>query len=668
MADPIPPWVVLVDTETVDIGAGQQRLLLGCYEVWQVSPKTGIPHGHHNSGQHNGHPYRRGHFTHEGQLYSLLRGLGQARCVAHNWQYDASVIRLGAKETRRQYGYAIDMERCSFPIDKGYVPFNVTITWGGESFTQFVCNTNFHKTSLAKLGPSFGIAKLTMPPLYKELLQNVTELTNAYDTMDSTVMGHFPNSPIVEVLRYCRRDVEVLREAWFSLFRFSHDMAGCTPGVTVASMSLRLFRRRWLPAVKQRRDKIIGTLDQPHVAEAEEAAYRGGRTDVFYEGKPAPGLTLKKYDVVSMYPSVMLQRMPVQWQGRTGEDTMLRHLDGGGGQLFLAKVTVNIPPDGMGWLGWEGEKVKGRGLVFGAGRWTTWVWQPMVKIALEQGWLEEVHCVHGYRSVSLFKQYVEDIYSLRAAAKAAGDSPRSLLLKYCLNTLYGKFGQGRFGSWERLDRDSEDYRWQTASRVSQGWDRWQDFPCGDFEQPVADYLAAEDGIYRYTPGEAGMGKNSVCSLAGYITSAARAKLWRTLALLRERSHGIYMVDTDSIITDGDLPPQVCGDALGQWQLEQTSPSEECIFNAPKDYTFANQAKCKGIREAMPGVREYEQAKFSRWQTQLMSRLDHVREQLERGAVVELIAKKVSGLNNKRLSRGRDTFNDPIVWIGNPTPP
>ena len=668
-SDDIPPWVVLVDTETVDVGDGKQQLLLGCFEVWSVSQRTGIPRLERQVSQHHGQPYRRGHFTHEGQLYRLLRGLGQARAIAHNWQFDASVIRLGSRETRRQYGYCLDMERCSFPIDKGYTPFNVTIQWGGDSFTQFLCNTNFHKTSLAKLGESFGVSKLTMPALEPSLLAERGLLDNpSLDAMDASVMGQFGATGILAVLRYCRRDVEVLREAWFSLFRFSDTMAGCTPGFTVASMAKRLYCRGWLPKLNRCANRIVGSLQFPYVASAEEEAYRGGRTDVFYQGKPAPGLSIRKYDVVSMYPSVMLERMPCEFLGPAGHLDLMRWLDGGGGKLFLARVSVDVPSDGLGWLGWEGAKAYGRGLVFGAGRWTTWAWQPMLKVAFEQGWVTEVHEVLAYRSISLFRQFIEDIYSLRAEAKAKGDGPRSLLLKITMNSLYGKFGQGNFGAWERLEAGSEDHQWQSRSRATRGWDRWQDFPEGDPSQPVADYLLAEDGIYRYVPAEPGMGQNSVCSIAGYVTAAARAKLWRALAMLREAGHGVYMVDTDSIITDGELPAHVCGNGLGQWQLEQTSPAEDCIFNAPKDYTFGGAAKCKGIRQPMPGIRDYEQVKFSRWQTQLMSRHDDVREQLEHGAIVSMISKHVLGRNNKRVSRGDNAFNDPIVWEGDiPSP-
>ena len=664
MADNIPPWVVLIDTETVNIGEGKQKLLLGCFEVWNVSTKTGIPRLERQFLQHKGSPYRRGHFIHEDQLYRLLRSLGQCRCVAHNWQFDASVIRLGAKETRRKHGYSLDMNQCSFPIDKGYTPFNVTITWGGDAWTQFICNTNFHKTSLANLGESFGIAKLEMPPLDSSLLNNYSDLDSLeLDLMDAAVMEHFNLSPILKVFRYCRRDVEVLREAWFSLFKFSNEMAGCTPGITVASMAKRLYCRKWLPLLNKGRDRIIGSLQYPYVAEAEEKAYRGGRTDVFFEGKPAPGKIINKYDVVSMYPSVMLDRMPTEFLGPVKPGIMLDNLKGGNGKLYLAKVTVNIPSNGVGWLGWEGEKVSKFGLVFGSGEWTTWAWQPMIKIALEEGWVVKIHEVLAYRSISMFKQYIQDIYELRAAAKREGNKPKSLLLKYAMNTLYGKFGQGNFGSWEKLDKNSNDYQWQIKSRVNTGWERWHDFPEGDPNKPVNEYLLAEDGIYIYLPAEPGMGKNSVCSIAGYVTSAARAKLWRALAILYRNKNEIYMVDTDSIITDGTLPESMCGNGLGQWELESQSPSEHCIFNAPKDYTFNNIAKCKGVREPKPEQRVYEQIKFSRWQTQLLSIKKEIREQLETGAIVGTIRKTVTGTNRKRVSRGPNQPNDPIVWEG-----
>lgn len=653
----LPPWVVLIDTETVDVGDGQQEFLLGCFEVWLVNDK-GLPRRDSQAGPQASRqhvvPFRRGHFTSEDELYELLQSLTHSRCVAHNWQFDASVIRLGAKATRDKHQYWLDMEACSFPLDKGFAPFNVTICFKSGARAQFICNTNFHKTSLAALGESFGIAKLPMPDLHQGLLADRRLLSQDFDGMDSTVLGHVSPGGIVDVLRYCRRDVEVLREAWFSLFTFSDAMAGTTPGLTVASMSLRLFRRRWLGLTKKRHDKIIGSLDCEAVAEAEEAAFHGGRTETFWHGRPPAGQLLRKYDVVSMYPSVMTGAVPVQYLGSGTESEVLDWCDGGNDRTYLAHVTVDIPPDGNGWLGWEGCTIPGRGLCFPAGRWTTWVWLPMIRIALEQGWVLEIDRVHTYRTVRLFRQYVEDIYSMRAEAKRRGDGPQSLLLKYALNSLYGKFGQRCFGEWQKVE--GEDLAWQRQSRGAE-WDRWTDFPCGDPALPLSDYLSNTDGLWRFEPARDGMGERSVCSIAGWITAAARAKLWRAMAGLHQAGATVFMCDTDSIITDGVMET---GKELGQWDLEETAPSAACRFNAPKDYTFNDKAKCKGIRAAVDGVRDYEQARFSRWQTHLLSRSVEVREQLERGAVVTQQAKHVSGENKKRQQHGEGSATTPLV--------
>ena len=117
-----------------------------------------------------------------------------------------------------------------------------------------------------------------------------------------------------------------------------------------------------------------------------------------------------------------------------------------------------------------------------------------------------------------------------------------------------------------------------------------------------------------------------------------------------------MCDTDSIVTDGEM---VTGKELGEWDLEETASAKDCRFQAPKDYTFGGEAKCKGIRHPEDGVRDYEQARFSRWQTQLLSKRPEVREQLERGAVVTQQAKHVSGDNRKRVCHGPGR-NSPLV--------
>ena len=672
MPDNIPPWVVLVDTETVQTDDdGRQTLLLGRYELWQVSTRTGIPCQRPGPKLKGAGlvPFRRGLFFHEDELYTLLRSLKQSRCIAHNWQYDASVIRLGSKATRRKHGYFIDMDNgTSFPIDKGYAPFSVRIGWGGDCFTHFLDNTNFHKCPLADLGESFGLAKLPMPELHPGLLADLEYLTEEdalwLAGMDANAMAHLDPPPrlanLVQVIRYCTRDVEVLREGWFSLFRFSWELAKVTPGITVASMAKRCYQRRWLPAfTKLYNEKFIGNLDKPMVADAEEQAFHGGRTDVFWQGKVTGGGTLHKYDVNSMYPSCMVAKMPVQLLGGSTAEALLRSIGTGGtsGAIHLAKVTVVIPATGTGWLGWEGVKIPGRGLTFPAGRFTAWAWQPMLTIAVEQGWVTDIHAVLAYRARAIFRQYVEDVFKLRAEAKQAGDAPRSLLLKYLLNSLYGKFGQRRFGSWNEIDGADLEFQ----RRHHDGDDcRWSDLVEGNLDLGEAEYLETEGKIYRFEPAAEGMGDNSICSIAGFITAMARAKLWRAMAKLLEQGDRVFMTDTDSIVTDGHLPPSMVGKALGQWDLEESSPAAGCSFHAPKHYTFNEEAKIKGVRNAQPDVSTYQQAQFSRWQTDFLSKNPERRARLESGAFVGMIVKQIAGDNRKRCSMGADCANVPLV--------
>ncbi len=174
-----------------------------------------------------------------------------------------------------------------------------------------------------------------------------------------------------------------------------------------------------------------------------------------------------------------------------------------------------------------------------------------------------------------------------------------------------------------------------------------------------DYLDNGKDIYRYDPAEEGMGSNSIASIAGFITAMARSVLWWAMRYLRENDHGIYMVDTDSLITDGELPSNLVGKDIGNWNLEEVSDPKLCEFRAPKHYSFADIMKIKGIREAKRGQSIYRQAQFSKWSTNLGSKSKKMRDRLERGALVKDIDKIVTGENKKRIVIGENMFNLPL---------
>ena len=634
--DILPPITIFVDTETRPDPDHPhiQALFLFCYEVW-----TNNPNGTRRKMIDTGTGWEVDDF------YQLLKPYPDCRVVAHNWQFDAAVLKLGSQSTMRRHGYYLPPAEGIFPMQGEYSPFSVKLKWNKQlpddkNRFHFLCNTNFHKTSLAKIAFSDGLEKLEMPDMLK--------------------------APLPTVIKYCERDVEILRESWFLLFRFSDEVANTTPGITVANMTVRMYRARWLPEWENL--TIVGNLHKPNITEAENEAYHGGRVETFYQGQPTK--PVHKIDANSHYPSAMLGNMPVRFAYHTHPRYLQHYLkkDGMGenaGMIHLAKVTLNIPPDSTaGWLGLEGVFDMERGLIFPAGRFTLIAWQPVLALAQEHGWIEEVHHIWSYEAASIFNQYVRDVYSMRKECKAKGDVSRALLYKYLLNSLYGKFAQGNFGEWQDLLKaDPEDFVFQSRA-ISLDFrpdaPRFRDHENGEVEKPIREYWITPEGIWRYQEAAPGVGPASVNAVAGYITCLARARLWQRMHAVKAAGHNVYMCDTDSIVCDGIPEADWIGKDLGQWEHEGTSAPEDTLFRAPKDYTFNREVKCKGIRKPVMGGSTYTQDQFSRWSTDLMSRRESRNSRIEHGAYVAPITKTITGINKKRVTYGDNAFNDPIV--------
>ena len=649
----IPPYTVFIDTETFTNGE-YQCLMLGCAEVWRTT-KAGLPD--HRK------PPRRLLFRSESEFYALIGSLHSCRVVAHNWQFDAAVLRIGSRSTTETYGYRLDPSRGIYPAcGSGFSPFWIHMVWQSGQESELIDNTNFHKTSLAKLGASYGLDKLDMPPLPPELLDvaipaSMADMvqTAASDDME-TNHSDYQVAHLLKVIRYCRRDVEILRRAWFSLFQFSNDVAMTTPGITVASMTQRLYAARWFPRLP-RAVPLMGSLGKPP-GEAEGHAYRGGRVETYWHGDVASKGELYKYDANSMYPSVMIGPMPTCYVGVVNSGKLKRCLKRGLDQqaLHLADVTVEVPTDGVGWLGWEGVYSDDMRLIFPCGKFRLWTWTPQLRIAYEEGWIKEVHTVYEYSTYPVFDDFVTEVYAMRKKAKEEGDIPTSLLYKYLLNSLYGKFGQGNYGKWEELGPGAE-LNWQRG--IHRDGPRWSEFPTG-METELREYWESEGSIWAWVKPEPGFGKRSVGAVAGYITASARAKLLRTMHVLHRAGHRIYMTDTDSIVTDGILDPSMVGKELGAWDLEETAPMSECSFDAAKHYCFGGKQKIKGIRQPKRNQYEYEQAQFSKWATDALSVKEARRERLEQGARVVPIVKRVTGTNTKRIVGEDNAPTEPIV--------
>ena len=652
----LPPITIFVDTETFTAGE-YQRLMLGCAEVWKT--------GRYGTPDKRSRPQRI-LFRTEEEFYRLIESHPSCRVVAHNWQFDAAVLRIGSRSTTKRWRYWLDPEQGIYPCcGSGFSPYWVNLQWEDGQRTELIDNTNFHKTSLSSLGESFGLAKLDMPPLPASLTEVPipAHMATTVQTAPSEAIGtDYPDADLAHlltVIRYCRRDVEILRQAWFQLFHFTQQVARITPGITVASMTQRLYAAKWFPRLRlPSAAPVMGSLGKAP-QEAEGEAYRGGRTETYWHGDVPGKGSLYKYDANSMYPSVMVGPMPCCYVGEVSTGKLKKHLKRPGMDqqaLHLAFVTVEVPTDGVGWLGWEGVYDDDKRLIFPCGRFSLWTWTPQLRVAMEEGWIKDIHTVYEYAAYPLFTEFVTEIYGRRARAKAKGNAPQALMYKYLLNSLYGKFGQGNYGEWEEL-KPGPELTWQR--RFDREDTLWKEFPTG-LEDVRRHYWRVGEAIYGWTAPEPGFARKSVGAVAGYITCAARAKLLRTMHSLSRDGHRIYMTDTDSIITNGCLDPSLVGNDLGEWDLEETSDKRDCRFDAAKHYCFNSKQKIKGIRQPKRSVYEYEQAQFSKWATDALSDRPERRDRLEHGARVVQITKAVTGTNTKRVVTGINAPAEPIV--------
>lgn len=618
----IPAWCIFVDTETksqlLENGNESLSLLLGCFEVWIVDD-GGLPISLE----------RKGTFYTTDDFYELVKSYLPSRVIAHNWVFDAAVLKLGSRFNMMRHGYNISVNDSIIPVDsKGFSPFLISLDFDGR-LSEFICNTNFYKQSLASLGDSFTTNKQVMPR-EEEYMDDVDYLEALEE--------------------YCYRDVEILRTAWFYMFEFVDDIAGITPGVTIAMAANRVYRKRFMPDVN-----IQGSLSIPKVTIAELEAYKGGRTDSFFSGIPDVE-NIYKYDVNSLYPSVMIGDMPIRYQQMVSEDMLRTQLQGGDTRfIYLSRVDINTDSESdLSFIASEGIRDSNDRLIFPVGRFTAWVWQPMLEILFEQDYIECIHEIYAYEKYPIFDDYVNTLYSERKKYKISGDKSKDLLLKIMLNSLYGKFGQRSHSKWHQIDVD--DYEYLIMKRDYEGVERFSDFYNEDFN----DYLSVGQDLFRAITTAELPNKASVLSVAGYITSKARSILWRGMATILERGGEVYYCDTDSIFTSIPLPDDMVSDNdLGYWKLEDILKGSDTEFVAPKHYRSRDTWKIKGIRNPSSDSKFNENV-FPNFVTDLTSNNDKRRKRLELDPIIAKIVKRPTGINSKRLYRGDNMPTLPII--------
>lgn len=554
-------FIALATWEEPDGNLMRSRLLAWAAEVYLSNLKTGLPHA--------GSAYTVWAGTTEDDFWQLLQAYPCSRVVSHQWQRDAILLRIGSDAVTSQHGCYVLPDQSIIPPKSGrQAPFKLVLGWPedqGPYQTHLVCNSNFYpKQSIGDLAEAVSIPRLDAPPL---------------DDLDA-------------VKRHCARDAQILSASWFKVHSITQELAKVDPGLTIGQTSMRVFlrgstehgERFWDPNLWP--EQVIGSMEFPEANRAERLAYHGGRADVFWHGPVPPEDTRRQYDVNSLYPAMMKRPVPIRFIGEAKEPDL------SSGSCWLCLVLVDVPPDGLGWLGFEGTRLPDIGMCYPCGKQWFWLWDPMLRIAFQQGWVVKIKRVFEYAAAPIFRTWAFELYRWKQMATGS----ERQLFKLMLNGLYGKFGQHRYGHWERYQGPID----QTARNDLELGQFWAG---GDFFWP----LNGETWRWKEAPDE--VTPKAITAIAGWITAAGRAFMWLEMAKLIKSGYTLFYTDTDSIITDGVLPT---GEGLGQWRLEAESTNPDDQFIAPKHLFFGGKATLSGAPEPVIGEQFQQIPQMGSW--------------------------------------------------------
>lgn len=537
----VPKVLVFVDTETKIQHCGQHAIhefLLGYMEVWvREGKKYWIKEKHF--------------FTKREQFWSVVCRYAVKNTVyvfTYNAQFDFMI--LWYEDLRLQKQIVVKQ------IVKTGSTFYVVLKYKNYKKIYFVDAMQFAgRVKLEELGRLLNIYKL-------DTLKNVN-----YDTT---------KVELEELKRYCKRDVEILREYMLKFIEFVSQFASFA--VTIARVALNIFRQNFMKTQ-------IQTLHDKKIVDFIRKAYFGGRCENFFLGRYNGSVA--KLDVNSMYPHVMFkEKLPtrlvcfVEIKNGDGINELLQFIKKG--YLVIVDADIRIPPSRYGLI-----PLRRKGAVyFVNGDMSTTYRAVLCQPELNLVVIEKVHRFAVFEADYIFKDFVETFWKIRKEAKAKGDVVTDYVAKIIMNSLYGKFAQ-------QNDKCIE-------FEVS-------DWPGGIIilEKPARIDLATFTKTVVHNKPIVGLGgkiftsasvsekkiaRYSNIAISAFITSYARTYLLKLMSL----SDKVLYVDTDCLIvpaTELNKYKKYIGDDLGQLKCEIYDAIE---IRAPKDYTLFKIHNCKPV--------------------------------------------------------------------------
>jgi len=417
----------------------------------------------------------------------------------------------------------------------------------------FIDFMNWFPESLAAIGERLGIPKLSID---------------------------FEKCTDSQLKIYCRRDVEILLAAFKHFVGFLEGAKIARLCFTRASTSMAAF----LFGSYTHKIYIHNNSD---AIDLERASYRGGRVECFRLGNFPVG-DYYVLDVNSLYPAMMYNfDFPVKYNRIIHRISTKRLAESLRSYSAVAKVLIETDEPAYA--------VKRERTIFPTGRFWVCLCSGELVYALQHNHVKKIETVVFYDKAPLFKSFVGKMYPLRQDFKSAGMVSYEVLVKYLMNSLYGKFGQ-KAEVWEKIGTCfNEPARVETLFVAGSGYTR------------QIRYLLGE--IWEMTGYEESY--NSFPAIAAEVAAFARIYLYKLMLIAGAGNY--FYCDTDSLIVNetglANLQSLINDTKLGCLKLaEQTNTLS---IRGLKDYSTATKTVIKGIRKNAVQITDgvYEQERW-----------------------------------------------------------
>lgn len=463
--------------------------------------------------------------------------------IAHNAKYDSLI--LHTLDAFKQYGYNIE----NFSFSQ---PFFITAKYlnkltGDTHEITFFSSTNIFQASIKKLGKLLNMDKIE------------------YDYYSQGINWS-------KAVTYCRRDVDILYYTYLHYFDVLNLIGNMSDKITVASQSLEIYKRFFLP----HNDIEIHRIKELH--KLERFGYKGGRCECFRIGKFK---NIYSFDINSMYPYIMKKKMLPYKLKYTRPTMTVKELENyivDDKYYIYAECYISTNRRCF-------SKLYNKRLCFPVGEFWDFLHHDEIKSGLEHGEIKRVFNISIYEKANLFDKYVDYFYTARRTYKANGNDIYAYLFKLFLNSLYGKFGQKKIETIsEKVETDFTGNMIEiTEENGEKIYKNWLYFNGNRY--------------YTKTVGEA---YSAFPIIAGAITAGARMLLYKYIEICGIEN--MYYCDTDSLFTNEkgkkalEKAEALSETELGKMKLEKFCDTLE-IRNC-KDYTYTEKKqehiKRKGI--------------------------------------------------------------------------